>query len=69
MKNYTVTLTRGYRVSITAENKQNAMQLAEFYIGSGIDESDEAERAKHNFAIESSEMTFNEAIDAIEGND
>ncbi len=69
MKNYEVALIRGYVVSINAQSKEDAMRLAEFYVGNCADDSDNAERTKHNFLIEGIELTYNEAMEAAETTD
>lgn len=69
MKNYKVTLSRSYFVSINAENKESAMGLAEFYIGTGKDDSNPTDRMQYDFLIEDVELANNEATEVIEVDD
>ena len=66
MKNYRVILARGYIVSVNAKDKEKAASIAEFFIGSGVDQSTEADRAKWKFSIEEAEMALNEATEVEE---
>jgi hypothetical protein len=63
MKTFKVTLSRAYFVTIDAEDKESAKQLAEYFIGDPKDESNEKERNEHNFQIGEIEMAMNEAME------
>ena len=65
MKQYRVSLNRAYFVSITAEDRASASQLAEFYIGNGRDESSKEDQVKHNFSIGDIELVINEAMEVV----
>ncbi len=69
MKNYTVILIRSYLVSVNAENKENAMRFAEFFINDCKDGSNESERKQHKFSIECIKPLINDAIEATEDTD
>ncbi len=66
MKKYLVSLVRDYGVVIKAENEEEAMRCAEFFIGGEKDLSNEKDRKEHQFQIEEIEMTTNDAIDIEE---
>ncbi len=66
MKQYIVSLSRAYLVSITAEDRTSAAQLAEFYVDTGKDGSSKAEQEKHNFSISDIELAINEATEVVE---
>ena len=61
MKTYKVALTRTYLISIKAENDDQALGFAEYYLGNCPDLSTEIERNENNFSIEEIEMVYNEA--------
>ncbi|MEW6654658.1 MAG: hypothetical protein AB1394_14490 [Bacteroidota bacterium] len=44
MKKYVVTLSRDYKVIISAKNKEDAKELSEFFIGGERDLSNEKEK-------------------------
>lgn len=66
MKNYRVTLTRAYFVSIKAENEEDAKMFAEYYLGDCPDLSSEKNRVEQKFSIEDIEMVDNEATEIVE---
>ena len=66
MKQYIVSLSRAYLVSITAEDRASASELAEFYVDTGKDGSSKAEQEKHNFAISDIELVINDAMEVVE---
>lgn len=66
MKKYKVSLVRDYVVVVSAQNKQKAKFLAEYYVGGEKDLSSNEEREKHEFTIEQIEMTTNDSIDVEE---
>lgn len=66
MKKYQVVLSRGFLVSIEAENRRKAARLAEFYLGDCKDCSTKEERDLSKFSIENVEMTLNEALEVVE---
>ncbi|MBV6419984.1 MAG: hypothetical protein DAHOPDDO_01210 [Ignavibacteriaceae bacterium] len=63
MKTYKVLLHRDYIVNIDANNEEEAMQLAEFYIAGEKDASTEKEREQHSFRINEIEMVTNDAFE------
>ena len=66
MKNFKVSLTRSYVISINADNKESARELSEFFIGDCQDESTPADHNQCDFSINEIEMTINEAFDVEE---
>lgn len=66
MKKYKVLLHRDYIVNIDANNEEEAMQLAEFYIAGEKDASTEKEREQHSFRINEIEMVTNDAFEVGE---
>ncbi len=66
MKTFKVNLTRVYSVTIDAEDKSSAKQLAEFFIGNPKDESTEKDKADYNFNIKEINLSMNEAFEAEE---
>lgn len=69
MKTYKVLLHRDYIVNIDANNEEDAMQLAEFYIAGEKDASTEKEREQHSFRINEIEMVTNDAFEVEEVRD
>jgi hypothetical protein len=67
MKTYKVLLHRDYIVNIDANNEEDAMRLAEFFIAGEKDASTVKERAQHNFRINEIEMVTNDAFEVEEG--
>jgi hypothetical protein len=63
MKTYKVLLHRDYIVNIEANNKEEAMQLAEFFIAGEKDASTEREKERHSFRINEIEMVTNDAFE------
>jgi hypothetical protein len=63
MQTFKVNLTRVYSITIDAENKKSAKQLAEFFIGDPEDKSNAKDRKDHNFSIQQIEMLMNEAFE------
>ena len=59
MKTYKVLLHRDYIVNIDANNEEEAMQLAEFFIAGEKDASTEKERQQYSFRIHEIEMIMN----------
>ena len=66
MKKYMVSLVRDYGVVISAENEEEAMRCAEFFIGGEKDLSKLKHREEYKFKIEKIEMTTNDAVDVEE---
>lgn len=66
MKKYEVLLTRSYRVTIQAENEDQALRYTEFYLGNSPDLSKPKDRREQKFKIKEIEMTFNEAFESKE---
>ena len=66
MKTYKVLLHRDYIVNIDANNEEDAMSLAEFFIAGEKDASIEKEREQHSFKINEIEMVTNDAFE-VEG--
>jgi hypothetical protein len=66
MKKYEVLLTRSYRVTIQAENEDQALRYTEFYLGDSPDLSKPKDRREQKFKIKEIEMTFNEAFESKE---
>ena len=62
MKTYKVSLHRDYIVNIDAKNEEDAMQFAEYFIGTVKDDSTEKEREQHSFRINEIEMVTNDAF-------
>jgi hypothetical protein len=63
MREYKVLLHRNYVVSIDANNEEEAMILAEFFIAGEKDASTEKEREQHSFRINEIEMVTNDAFE------
>jgi hypothetical protein len=66
MKTYKVSLHRDYIVNIDANNEEEAMQLAEFFIAGEKDASTERERQQNSFRINEIEMVTNDAFEVEE---
>jgi hypothetical protein len=66
MRTYKVALNRVYFVDIKAEDKEQAKELVEFYIGDSKDGSTKVDREKHSFKIGKIEMMINDATEVIE---
>ncbi|MGA9406663.1 MAG: hypothetical protein WBW71_05975 [Bacteroidota bacterium] len=64
-KAFKVLLNRSYVVDVLAENRDEAMQYVEFYIGNPTDISTESEREKHNFKVRNIEMSYNDAPETL----
>lgn len=71
MKTFEVYLSRQFKVSIQAENKNDAKVLSEYFISSGIDLSTDKERKDYSFQITDIKMIGNEAFESkiISGNE
>jgi len=69
MKTYKVLLHRDYIVNIDANNEEEAMSLAEFFIAGEKDASTEKEKELHNFSINEIEMVTNDAFEVEEYKD
>jgi len=69
MKKYRVALTRTYLITITANDKEDAKRLSEFYIGDCPDSSIKKDRSEFNFLIEDIEMMYNNAEEILDEND
>lgn len=68
MRTYKVSLHRDYIVNIDANTKDEAKQLAEFFIAGEKDASTEKERQQHSFRINEIEMVTNDAFEVNEMN-
>ena len=66
MKRYEVLLVRSYLVTIDAQDKVQAMNLTELFLGNCPDLSTPADQGNENFMIHDVKMTFNEAIESCE---
>ena len=66
MKKYIVSLVRDYGVVISAENEEEAMRCAEFFIGGGKDLSQPKHRKEYKFKIETIEMITNDSVEVEE---
>ena len=66
MKIYKVLLHRDYIVNIDANNEEEAMSLAEFFIAGEKDASSEKEREQYSFRINEIEMVTNDAFEVEE---
>ena len=66
MKTFKVNLTRVYSITIDADDKTSAKQIAEFFIGDLEDESTEKDRADYNFKIKEINLSMNEVFEAVE---
>ena len=67
MKTYKFDLTRVYRVTVDAENEDEARHYAEFFLGDPKDMSTEIRRKEHNFSIGEIKMLYNDAVESREG--
>ncbi|HLP04949.1 MAG TPA: hypothetical protein VK152_05910 [Paludibacter sp.] len=61
MKKYIVYLSREYVVKIDAENEEDAMEFAGYYVSGGFDESDSEARERCKFKIREIKPTLNES--------
>ena len=66
MKTYKIPLHRDYIVNIDANNEEEAMSLAEFFIAGEKDASTEKEREQQSFKINEIEMVNNDAFEVEE---
>ena len=66
MQSFKVNLTRVYSVTIDADDKTSAKQLAEFFLGNPKDESTEKDKADYNFKIKEINLSMNDAFEAVE---
>jgi hypothetical protein len=62
MPTYNVSLVRSYKVTIQAENSNQAARFAEFFIGYE-DISTEQDKDQFNFVIDDIEMTQNDTVE------
>ncbi len=62
MKRYTLSLARGYKVEVSAENEEDAKRYAEFFIGGERDLSNDEDKFHRQFEITQIEMTANDAV-------
>jgi hypothetical protein len=62
---YRVTLQRSFDIEIQANDRNKASQLAALFLGYR-DESDEQDRIKDDFSIQSIEMLENNVIETLE---
>ena len=62
---YKVTIQRSFDVEIQTDDQNNASQLAELFLGY-YDESDDQDRIKNNFFIQSIEMLENNVVEVVE---
>lgn len=63
MNSYKVSLHRDYIVNIDTNSKEEAKQLAEFFIAGGKDASTPKEQEQHRFRINEIEMVTNDAFE------
>lgn len=61
---FKVTIQRSFDVEIQTDNQYKASQLTELFLGY-CDESDEQDRIKNNFSIQSIEMLENNVIEIV----
>ncbi len=66
MKDYKISLTRTYFITIQAENKEQAKIFSEYYLGDCPDLSTEKEQIDRKFCIKNIEMVYNEALEIID---
>jgi len=66
MKTFEVFLNKTYAVEIEAENKDDALNFAEFYTGDIMDLSTVAEQKEHKFKIINIDSRINEAFEVNE---
>jgi hypothetical protein len=69
MSKFFITLHRDYEIAISAENAEDAKELAEYYIGGEKDLSDEKDRKEHSFRIEEIEIKTNDAFEVKESHE
>ena len=62
MPTYNVTVSRAYKVTVSARNRRMAKGIAEFFLGNPKDESEVRERKQYGFRIGEIEMVDNDAI-------
>ena len=65
-KLYNVELTRTYMVKIEAESKKAASELAEFFVGTSKDASNENHKKEFNFDIKNIDLRYNESNQVYE---
>lgn len=66
MKTYQVILTKSYLITVSAETKEQARRLCEFYTNDIQDISTIENREEEKFLIEDIECTVNETFDCHE---
>jgi hypothetical protein len=66
MKNFKVTLTRAYEVSIRARNEEEAKQFVEFFLNNCKDISTAKENLERKFKIGKIKPTINDATEIVE---
>jgi hypothetical protein len=66
MKTYRVVLTKSYLVTVSANTKEQARRVCEFYTNDIQDISTIENREKEKFLIENIECTVNETFDCRE---
>lgn len=65
-KVFEVSLSKTYKIQISANSNEEAKRLSEFYTGDISDISNEKERNNENFRIEAIECVTNDAFECIE---
>lgn len=63
MAKYTVSLTKSYKIEVTAESEEEAMKLTEFFTSDSQDLSSDEDKNKYNFEIHNIECTINQSFD------
>ncbi len=65
-KVFEVSLSKSYKVQISANSQEETKRLSEFYTSDVTDISTENARKADDFCIESIECVMNEALDSVE---
>jgi cytidylate kinase len=66
MKTFEVLLTKSYIVEITAKDRQSAKEFSQVFTGDINDLSNEQDREKFKFIIESIDCKQNEVFEVLE---
>jgi hypothetical protein len=66
MKNFKVTLTRAYEVSISARNEEEAKQFVEFFLNNCKNISTAKEHQKKKIKLGKIKPTINDATEIVE---
>lgn len=66
MKTYRVTLTKAYIVTVDANTKKQARNVAEFYTSNIQDISASKDRKREDFSIKEIKCVINESSEAVD---